>query len=116
MATNKQLNWSLWSKMPFFLYPATLSNGTKETLVLGLDENGNEIRVEGFLLETNQLQFTNEKPYVIYGYAAIPEGNTLTVDAGARVHFHKDSGLLVNSWSFIAHQRAVKRRSRTHGI
>ncbi|WP_420322779.1 hypothetical protein [Flagellimonas sp.] len=80
-----------------FLYPATLSNGTKETLVLGMDENGNEIRVEGFLLETNQLQFTNEKPYVIYGYAAVPEGNTLTMDAGARVHFHKNSGLLVNS-------------------
>ncbi len=80
-----------------FLYPATLSNGTKETLVLGLDENGNEIRIEGFFLEADELQFTNEKPYVIYGYASVPNGNTLTIDAGARVHFHKDSGLLVGS-------------------
>ncbi|MGB5666817.1 MAG: hypothetical protein WBM53_08215, partial [Maribacter sp.] len=29
-----------------FLYPSTLSDGTKETLVLGLDDNGNEIRTE----------------------------------------------------------------------
>ncbi|MGX1929087.1 choice-of-anchor Q domain-containing protein [Flagellimonas sp. 2504JD4-2] len=84
-----------------FLYPATLSNGTKETLVLGLDENGNEIRVEGFYMEPGELQFTNEKPYVIYGYAAVPEGNTLTVDAGARVHFHNNSGLLVSSGSSL---------------
>lgn len=80
-----------------FLYPSELSNGTKETLLLGLDEEGNEIRIEGFLLEESELQFTNEKPYVIYGYAAIPEGNTLTIQAGTRVHFHKDSGILVNN-------------------
>lgn len=84
-------------KDAIFLYPATLSDGTKESLLLGMDENGAEIRVEGFFLEMDELRFTNEKPYVIYGYAAVPEGNTLTIDAGARVHFHNNSGLLVNS-------------------
>ncbi|NAS13418.1 hypothetical protein GTQ38_15500 [Flavobacteriaceae bacterium R33] len=80
-----------------FLFPGTLSNGSKESLLLGIDEQGNEIRIEGFLLEDEELLFTNEKPYVIYGYAAIGDGKTLVVNAGARVHFHENSGLLVGS-------------------
>lgn len=80
-----------------FLYPATLSDGVKETLLLGLDGEGNEIRIEGFVLEDEELVFTKEKPYVIYGYAAVADGKTLFVEAGSRVHFHKDSGLLVGT-------------------
>ncbi|MEX0291211.1 MAG: hypothetical protein AB3N14_19065 [Flavobacteriaceae bacterium] len=78
-----------------FLYPSQLADGSKETLLLGLDEEGNEIRIEGFILEDDQLQFTNEKPYVIYGYAAVDAGKILSIEAGTRVHFHKDSGILV---------------------
>lgn len=80
-----------------FLYPRELSDGSKETIQIGLDELGNEIRAEGFLLGNHQLNFTNEKPYVIFGYASVPEGDQLIIDAGARVHFHKDSGLHVNA-------------------
>jgi hypothetical protein len=36
----------------------------------------------------NELQFNNNKPYVIYGYAAIPSNKTATFEAGTRVHFH----------------------------
>nr|WP_313810063.1 hypothetical protein [Allomuricauda sp.] len=78
-----------------FLYPATQTDGTKETIVVGQDADGNDIRVEGFYLQPEQLQFTNEKPYVIYGYAAVPGGSALAMDAGARVHFHNNSGLVV---------------------
>ncbi len=84
-------------KDAIFLYPKTLSDSIKETLVWGTDENGEEIKVEGFYLEPDELTFTNEKPYVIYGYAAVPEGNTLTMQAGTRVHFHKNSGILVDA-------------------
>ncbi|BFP43571.1 hypothetical protein FGF1_44160 [Flavobacteriaceae bacterium GF1] len=80
-----------------FLYPRTESDGSRETLLLGLDEAGNEIRIEGFVLEDNELQFTREKPYVIYGYAAVAEGSTLSMEAGTRVHFHQDSGILVGN-------------------
>lgn len=80
-----------------FLYPSTQSDGSTETLLLGLDEDGNEIRIEGFVLEDSELIFTKEKPYVIYGYAAVVDGKTLTIEAGSRVHFHKDSGILVGS-------------------
>lgn len=84
-----------------FLYPRTLSNGMEETLLLGLDGDGNEIRIEGFVLEDTELNFTNEKPYVIYGYAAVPNNRTLTIEPGARVHFHKDSGILVSDGGAI---------------
>ncbi|RDY62030.1 hypothetical protein DX873_04085 [Flagellimonas nanhaiensis] len=84
-----------------FLFPATLPNGNKESLVLGTDENGGEIRVEGFYLEPDELLFTNEKPYVIYGYAAVADGTTLSMEPGTRVHFHQNAGLVVDSGASI---------------
>src|SRR5690606_24346043 len=77
-----------------FLFP-NKENGIKESLLLDVDANGNETRIEGFFLEDNELIFTNEKPYVIYGYAAVENGKTLTIEAGARVHFHSGSGIVV---------------------
>ncbi len=84
-----------------FLYPQEFDDGTSETLLLGLDDNGEEIRIEGFYLEDNELIFTNEKPYVIYGYAAVKPGKTLTVQAGARIHFHNNSGIIVADGSSL---------------
>ena len=78
-----------------FLFPADLGNGMFETLEIGVDGEGNPILIEGFFLDDSELNFTNEKPYVIYGYAAVGANKTLTVDAGARVHFHANSGILV---------------------
>ncbi|HET8809426.1 MAG TPA: hypothetical protein VFM65_04085 [Flavobacteriaceae bacterium] len=79
-----------------FLYPERFPDGTTECLPFIInEETGEEICIEGFYLDDTELHFTNEKPYVIYGYAAVPSGKTLTVDAGARVHFHAESGLLV---------------------
>ncbi|HLW62390.1 MAG TPA: right-handed parallel beta-helix repeat-containing protein [Flavobacterium sp.] len=78
-----------------FLYPQKDENGNTETLLFGDSE------IEGFWLDENdavnenELHWTAEKPYVIYGYAAVPGGKTLQIDAGAEVHFHASSGLLV---------------------
>ncbi|QIH39779.1 hypothetical protein G7A72_13590 [Flavobacterium sp. Sr18] len=78
-----------------FLYPKRFADGTTETLPIG-----NE-KIDGFYLDENdpvngnELQFTNEKPYVIYGYAAVPSNKTATFEAGTRVHFHANSGLIV---------------------
>ncbi len=80
-----------------FLYPSTLADGSKESLLLGLDEQGNELRIEGFVLEDDELNFTSEKPYVIYGYAAVSENKVLIVEAGTRLHFHENSGILVGT-------------------
>lgn len=78
-----------------FLYPKRFADGTTETLPIG-----NE-KIDGFYLDENdpvngnELQFTNDKPYVIYGYAAVPSNKTATFEAGTRVHFHANSGLIV---------------------
>jgi hypothetical protein len=78
-----------------FLYPKRFADGTKETLPIGDQE------IEGFYLDENdpingnELLFTNQKPYVIYGYAAVPTGKKAVFEAGARVHFHANSGLIV---------------------
>jgi len=84
-----------------FLFPSNTSYGVKENIILGLDTNGEEIRAKGFELSEDQLTFTNAKPYVIYGYAVVPEKKTLRIDAGVRVHFHKDSGILVRPESIL---------------
>lgn len=78
-----------------FLYPEKFSDGTTEMLTFGPDEDGNYTEIYGFFLSDNQLHFTNEKPYVIYGYAAVPPQKTLTIDPGARIHFHQNGGILV---------------------
>ena len=68
-----------------------------ETLTFDVDADGvdDETTIQGRFLTDSELTFTNEKPYVIYGYAAVDDGKTLTIEAGARVHFHANSGLLV---------------------
>ncbi|WP_456462811.1 hypothetical protein, partial [Lutibacter sp.] len=78
-----------------FLYPSKDLNGLVETININTDSNGEQINVNGFYLNENTT-FTNEKPYVIYGYCAIPENKTLTIEAGVNIHFHSNSGLIVN--------------------
>jgi hypothetical protein len=77
-----------------FLFPERFEDGSTETLSLGLDEDGRQIRINGFILDQDNLQFTNEKPYVIYGFAGVPSGEVLSIEAGARVHFHDNSGII----------------------
>ena len=79
-----------------FIYPdQDNTTGIIETLTLNVNGEMVETEIQGRYLEPSELNFTNEKPYVIYGYAAVPNGETLTVEAGSRLHFHADSGLLV---------------------
>ena len=79
-----------------FLYPSRDAQGVKEKIVLGTDADGEEIAVDGFYLDKNT-KWQNDKPYVIYGYAGVPEGGSLTIEKGVKVHFHKNSGLLVDN-------------------
>lgn len=81
----------------FFLYPKRDENGVYE----GLPIEGSDESIYGFVLDENdpingnELIWTNQKPYVIYGYAAVPNGKTLEVQEGAKVHFHDGSGIIV---------------------
>ena len=77
-----------------FLFPSKDLTGLIETINIGIDTDGNKLNVNGFYLEDNTT-FTAEKPYVIYGYCVVPENKTLTIEAGAAIHFHENSGLIV---------------------
>ena len=48
-----------------------------------------------------ELTFTNEKPYVIYGYAAVGQGHELIIEQGSRIHFHDNSGIIVTNGASI---------------
>lgn len=80
-----------------FLYPHRDENGVYE----GIPIDGSDEKIYGFILDENdeingnELIWTNEKPYVIYGFAAVPSGKTLEVQEGAKIHFHDSSGILV---------------------
>ena len=96
-----------------FLYPKRFADGTTETLPIG-----NE-KIEGFYLDENdpingnELQFTKNKPYVIYGYAAVPSNKTATFEAGTKVHFHANSGLIVANKASIKVNGAVSTTDKT---
>jgi hypothetical protein len=82
----------------YFLYPKIIDDqGHTEMLTIGEDE------IYGFFLDENdpingnEYEWNNTKPYVVYGYGAVPNGKTLNIHPGARVHFHADSGLIVGN-------------------
>ncbi len=82
-----------------FIFPTRALNSTvKEKLnIAGV------VGVEGHVLTDSELHWTKDKPYVIYGYAAVPDGKTLIIDPGTKVYFHADtySGLIVDSTAKI---------------
>lgn len=76
-----------------FIYPG------KEAISMKIDSlslDGKPTTIKGRFLTDSELTFTNTKPYVIYGYAAIPENKTATIQAGAKLYFHSNSGLIVD--------------------
>ncbi|MFV0566793.1 MAG: hypothetical protein ACK5NB_13290 [Flavobacteriaceae bacterium] len=80
-----------------FIYPnRDETSKIIETLTLNIDGETVETELQGRELLPDELTFTNEKPYVVYGFAAVPNNETLTIAAGARIHFHENSGLIVS--------------------
>ncbi|KGO85438.1 hypothetical protein Q765_16355 [Flavobacterium rivuli WB 3.3-2 = DSM 21788] len=84
----------------YFLFPQRNDEGLYEAVRYDSDSNTTEpTYIYGFNLDhadhDDEYHWKNTKPYVIYGYANVPSGETLVVDPGARIHFHADSGLMV---------------------
>lgn len=87
-----------------FLYPQKNNDGSIPTIVLNTNEDGSENRENGFTLSDENLTWTSQKPYVIYGYAVVPPGKKLQINPGARIHFHERSGILVTEGATIQAQ------------
>lgn len=79
----------------FFLYPREISPGTYENILIGEDAVYGFVLDENDPINGNEYEFTNEKPYVIYGLAAVASGKQLNIAAGARIHCHANSGIIV---------------------
>ncbi len=84
----------------YFIFP-NRSNDIYETIPIGFNEDGTVLETRGRNLSHShpnngdEFTFRTDKPYVVYGYASVPSGETLTIPGGARVHFHSESGLVV---------------------
>jgi hypothetical protein len=76
-----------------FIYPG------KDPITMKIDSltiDGQATNIKGRFLTDTELTITNSKPTVIYGYAAVPSNRTLTIEAGARIYFHNNSGLIID--------------------
>ncbi len=100
VGTNQQkVNLVTLIQDAIFIKPnRSLPDNIKETLIL----SGNQTALVGHELNTeSELNWTNEKPYVVYGYALVPNGKTLNIGAGTKVHFHADSGIVVDKQGIL---------------
>ena len=76
-----------------FIFPG------KDAISMKIDSltlDGEPTTLKGRFLTDTELTITNVKPTVIYGFAAVPANKTLTIEAGAKVYFHDNSGLIVD--------------------
>jgi hypothetical protein len=87
-----------------FIYPG------KDPISMKIDSltlDGNPTTIKGRFLTDSELTFTNTKPTVIYGYAAVPANKTLTIEAGSKVHFHNNSGLIIDDKATLKVQGTI---------
>jgi len=86
-----------WGQDAHFIFPGPDSiqspNLPPFRIIAGRDANGQEI------CET--VTWTNDKPYVIYGYAAVDSCSTLRIEPGVRVYVHGGGGLWIYRWGRI---------------
>jgi len=54
-----------------------------------------QIKYKIVAAENENIVWTAEKPYVIYGYAVVDSSATLKIESGARIYFHNKSALWV---------------------
>ncbi|NVJ89140.1 MAG: hypothetical protein HWD82_06835 [Flavobacteriaceae bacterium] len=77
-----------------FIFPG------KDPISMKIDSltlDGEPTTIKGRFLSDAELNITNTKPTVIYGYAAVPANKTLTIEAGSKIYFHNNSGLIVDN-------------------
>ncbi len=81
-------------KDAYFLYPKRFADKSVDSIQVGTYEDGRPIRVAGFMVQSDTT-ITADKPTVIYGHLGVAPGKTLTVEPGAHIYFHFNSGIIV---------------------
>lgn len=86
------------SSLPFIINDQLIfeTNGNvQEVQLIGWGQDANYFKNEVLEGSGGHLVWTAEKPYVIYDSILVPAGLTLTIKAGARIHSHNNSVILV---------------------
>lgn len=88
-SVEQQVLLNAWGQDAHFFRPDQYVQGFPAFSYIagGYDSLGNQV------CET--VHWTNDKPYVIYGYGVVDSCCTLLIDAGVRVYFHGGGGLWV---------------------
>ena len=88
-STEQKVTLNAWGQNAHFFKPDNFLQGLPPFSYIagGYDSLGTQI------CET--VHWTNDKPYVIYGYAVVDSCCTLIIDPGVRVYFHGGGGLWV---------------------
>lgn len=102
---------------PFFVEDKIIfeTNGNKQTVSLtAYGQNANYIIADQYINgfpkfkivadSLQEVRWTSERPYVIYGYALINSYGTLIIEPGTQVHFHNGGGL----WAYSEAQLRVE--------
>jgi hypothetical protein len=84
---------------------AFLTNGNEQDIVLAAwgqdahyiiaDKTLGNLKYKIVAAEDSAVTWPADKPYLVYGYAVVDSTGSLTIEAGARIHFHNQSGLWV---------------------
>lgn len=69
-----------WGQDAHFIVPDRKIGSINYNIVAGEGEN---------------ITWTNDKPYVVYGYAVVDSAGVLNIDKGVTIHFHQGSGLWI---------------------
>lgn len=90
-----------WGQDAHFFVPDRSIQGLPPySIIAGLDDQGNET------CET--VNWPNDKPYVIYGYAVVDSCSTLRIEPGVKVYMHGGSGLWIYRWGQILAEGTVE--------
>lgn len=109
--SNKESNVQIAAGDSIFIFVEVTVNPTnennpmviKDSIVFNLNGNFQNVKLIAFgqdfhLFDGEVLKsqhWENDKPYLIYNSAIIGSNETLIIDAGCRIHFHKGSSLFV---------------------
>lgn len=78
--------------LPMIVQDSLLFTVNKNIQNINLIAWGQDFKlIRGQTLKTTT--WTNEKPYLIYDYVYLDSLETLTIEAGTRIYFHKEAGL-----------------------
>lgn len=82
-----------------------ITNGNEQKVVLAAwgqdahyiiaDKTLGSLRYSIVAAEDSSVTWPADKPYLVYGYAVVDSTGSLTIEAGAQIHFHNQSGMWI---------------------